>query len=202
MLMADRAGIPTLNGYTSGPPPNWGLFDVYIPDYIMHVVAWLNLHQIHDGICSLSLDTWKWAPFDIGAVPQPAVLDGALPDSGFKVRLDMIDTTQIMKAGEQRRVSIRVINLGTATLSGLGKYPVRPSYQWRDSSDKSEGFNYRTDLPASLRPGESIVMAADLHAPNAPGRYHLDIDLVQELIAWFRNKGGQPYSTNITIIND
>src|SRR5262249_4557716 len=27
MLMAYRAGIPTLNGYTSGPPPYWGLSD-------------------------------------------------------------------------------------------------------------------------------------------------------------------------------
>ena len=114
----------------------------------------------------------------------------------------MINTPQMMKAGEQRKVSIRVINLGTATLSGLGKYPVRLSYQWRDTSDKTEGFNYRTDLPATLRPGETIVMAADLQAPTAPGRYHLDIDLVQELIAWFRNKGGQSYSTYVTIINN
>src|SRR5262249_46428714 len=52
MLMAYRAGIPTLNGYTSGLPPNWGLADVYTPDYLSRVVAWLNLHQIHNGICS------------------------------------------------------------------------------------------------------------------------------------------------------
>jgi hypothetical protein len=201
MLMAYRAGIPTLNGYTSGPPPNWGLSDVYTPDYISRVVAWLNLHQIHNGICSLSLETWKWGAFDISSAPQPVQLEEALPDGGYQVHIEMLDPPKTMRVGEQRVVSVRVDNRGTATLSGLGRYAVRLSYQWTDANGKSEGFNYRKDLPRSLKPGESIVMSAELQVPTNPGLYRLEIDLVQELIAWFRNKGGLPYSTQISIVD-
>jgi hypothetical protein len=200
MLIAQRAGIPTLNAYTSGPPPNWGLSDIYAPDYIFRVVAWLDLHEMHNDICSLSAETWQWNIFDSKALPRPFALDGPLPNFGYYVRLEMIAPPQVMRAGEQRAVSVRVVNIGPATLSGIGRNAVRLSYQWTDSEGKTDGFNYRKDLPVPLGPGQSVVMTGDLRAPNQPGRYHLDLDLVQEFVAWFRDKGGVPYSTEVSVV--
>jgi hypothetical protein len=203
MLIAQRSGIPTLNGHTSGLPPGWSLSDVYAPDYVMRVVAWLELHQMHDGICSLSLETSRWSRFDLAAAPEPVRLEAPLADSGYQVELEVLDPPQIMRPGDERAVSVRVRNLGTATLSGLGapdgRFAVRLSYQWTGPDGKPRGFNYRKDLPAAVKPGESIVMSADLQAPSQPGLYRLDLDLVQELIAWFRDRGARPYSTEIAV---
>jgi hypothetical protein len=200
VLIAQFTGIPTLNGYTSGPPPDWGLSDIYAPDYIFKVIAWLDLHNIRDGICYLSAATWQWDVFDSNAVPRPFALEGPLPDAGYRVRLDMIGPPEVMKAGEQRTVSVRIVNIGPATLSGIGRNAVRLSYQWTDDEGKTDGFNYRKDLPVPLGPGQSVVMSGDLRAPSRPGPYHLDVDLVQEFVAWFRNKGSMSYSTEVTVV--
>jgi hypothetical protein len=140
------------------------------------------------------------SPFNVMPAAQPIQLEQPLPDPGYQTKMEMIDPPLKMRAGEQRTVSVRVLNLGTATLLGSGGNPVRLSYQWTSPSGETDGYNYRKDLPIPLGPGDSVVMSVNLRAPDKTGLYRLDLDLVQELVAWFRNKGGLPYSTKISVV--
>jgi len=49
----------------------------------------------------------------------------------------------------------------------------------------------RARLPRDLKPGESVDVTLDVTAPAAPGSYLLDVDLVQERICWFAERGSR-----------
>jgi uncharacterized membrane protein len=49
----------------------------------------------------------------------------------------------------------------------------------------------RSGLPRDLRPGEEAEIPLAITAPSAPGDYTLQIDLVQEMVSWFAEKGSE-----------
>lgn len=203
MLIGQRIGLPTINGYSGGSPPGWGMIDVYDQDYLSNAVAWLDLHKIERGVCTLDLDSGEWKPFDVRAAARPVRLQAPLPPGGYRVRLELIQPPAELRRGETRRVQVRVENLGDATLSGLGttdgRFSVRLSYQWINQHGRAMGFDYRKQLPRALGPGESLTMDAELRAPVEPGPHQLQLDLVQESIAWFKDKGSRVFAIKVLV---
>ena len=47
----------------------------------------------------------------------------------------------------------------------------------------------RTQLPRDLGPGEEAELKLHVNAPNAPGEYLLELDMLQEGVSWFGLKG-------------
>jgi hypothetical protein len=47
----------------------------------------------------------------------------------------------------------------------------------------------RTLLPKTIGPGERFEVPLRVRAPGEPGEYLLEIDLVQEFVCWFAEKG-------------
>ncbi|HEV2762229.1 MAG TPA: methyltransferase domain-containing protein, partial [Pyrinomonadaceae bacterium] len=47
-------------------------------------------------------------------------------------------------------------------------------------------------LPRALAPGESVPLALECPAPEAPGRYTLKLDFVAQHVAWFEQHGSEP----------
>jgi hypothetical protein len=64
MLISQRLGLPTLNGYSGEVPPQWGLSDPTAPTYLMSVQQWEAADGLSTGVCSLDLatDTWQRHP--------------------------------------------------------------------------------------------------------------------------------------------
>jgi hypothetical protein len=203
MLIGQRIGMPTINGYSGGSPPGWGMIDVYDQDYLSNAVAWLDLHKIECGVCTLDLDSGEWKPFDVRAAARPARLQAPLPPGAYRVRLELIQPPAELRRGEVRQVQVRLENLGGVTLSGLGapdgRFSVRLSYQWINQHGRATGFNYRKQLPRALGPGESLTMDAELRAPVEPGPHELQVDLVQESIAWFKDKGSKVFVAMVRV---
>jgi hypothetical protein len=54
-------------------------------------------------------------------------------------------------------------------------------------------------LPYDLAPGESTILPLSLNAPTAAGKYTLQIDLVQQGVKSFGEKGTNPLSIDILI---
>ena len=52
-----------------------------------------------------------------------------------------------------------------------------------------EGYSQRADLSQPLAPGQSATLTAEVTAPNQPGDYEIQLDLVHETITWFEWKG-------------
>jgi len=55
----------------------------------------------------------------------------------------------------------------------------------------------RADLPRDLAPGASAVVTIELCAPDEPGNYRVELDMVREGVAWFSSR--QPSSASVSL---
>ena len=47
-------------------------------------------------------------------------------------------------------------------------------------------------LPQAVPPGQTVNLEIQLVAPAAPGTYTISIDLVDQHVCWFEERGSQP----------
>lgn len=97
---------------------------------------------------------------------------------------------------------IKIKNTGAITWERDSENPVFLSYHWIDFESKEmvvfEGE--RSFLPKKeVKPGEEAVFNINVKAPSAPGRYVLQIDLVQEGVTWFSSQRVPPMEKFITV---
>jgi hypothetical protein len=57
----------------------------------------------------------------------------------------------------------------------------------------------RSTLTRDLWPGESITIQLPVKAPETAGNYVLEIDLVQEAVAFFKEKGSPTWRTAVKV---
>src|SRR5699024_3281756 len=75
------------------------------------------------------------------------------------------------------------------------------SYRWRDSVGgrvKGEGPHIR--LPQSVERGATVRLELPVEAPERPGDYTLELDLVQEGVAWLEERGGTPHAVPLRVL--
>jgi len=59
MLIAEVAGVPTINGISSFNPPDWNAADPSSPSYLDRMRAYAQSHEV-DKLCGLDLRTRRW----------------------------------------------------------------------------------------------------------------------------------------------
>lgn len=112
----------------------------------------------------------------------------ALAESAYRGRVRILDHDGSSVAGSWRAFDLEVENLGTETWpGGIDEHPqIRISYRWLAPGGQPvvpEGW--RTELGAPLAPGESCRVPARVKAPDRPGVYRLQFDIVHEFARWF-----------------
>lgn len=63
MLVSQRFGIPTVNGYSGWTPEDWHLHFPTVPGYRDRVRVWATTHGVLDGLCEYHADSRTWRPF-------------------------------------------------------------------------------------------------------------------------------------------
>lgn len=58
----------------------------------------------------------------------------------------------------------------------------------------------RTRLPTGLLPRQKIAVDLQARAPEVPGTYLLELDLVQEGVSWFKDMGSKTYSVVVNVL--
>ena len=121
---------------------------------------------------------------------------GPLADGAFKASITTTGPPSKMRPGERTTLTVKVRNSGNAPWpahgrTGDGYYQVNLGDNWFDDKNKRlEKHPYvRSALPHDLRPGEEVEVPLTITAPANPGEYTLQIDLVQEMVSWFSEKG-------------
>jgi hypothetical protein len=138
----------------------------------------------------------------LGGCNQGSTPSGSpLVDSAFQVEWLSAEVPAQMKPGEVVTVKVKFRNISdqvwpdpkTADPAATGAYAVRLAWRWRTSEDMTtgEGTSNRTDLIEPLGPGRETTLAIDIIAPKQPGQYRLQLDLVQELVAFFEDRGAK-----------
>jgi hypothetical protein len=138
---------------------------------------------------------------------QPDITDitGPLNDDAFVATLSASNFPTAIKAGQIATINVQVTNASAYTWHSRSNKP--PAYVinvadiWFRADGKTMVTNMdgRSTLTRDVWPGESGTVQLSIKAPAAPGEYVLEIDLVQEGVAFFKEKGSHTWRTPIKV---
>ena len=128
-----------------------------------------------------------------------------LPPSGFKVEFAAHRIPSEMKAGQRITAAVTFKNISNriwpSKPNDAGENAVNLSYHWLDKEGEAVVFEgLRTSLAHDLTPGESVTLDMAIVAPEKPGRYVLEVTLVQEEVAWFPELDGDQISVPVRVV--
>ncbi|HEY8602656.1 MAG TPA: glycosyltransferase family 39 protein [Thermomicrobiales bacterium] len=124
-------------------------------------------------------------------------LAAPLPPSSFRATVTALDPPATLIAGQSVEVRVRVRNDSDipwpVAPPESGPYAIHLGNRWFDTrSGRPVRDDARASLPYALYPDEEVTLPLTITAPPAGGLYTLDIDLVQEGVAWSGALGGSP----------
>jgi hypothetical protein len=127
----------------------------------------------------------------------------ALPDAAFRVTLSAAyPFPTSLRDGEKASLHVLVKNSsGTAWPAASqpdGRYQIRLGNHWIDQHGQVND-DARADLPYDLAPGDTAEVLIIVRAPDNPGAYLLEFDLVQEQVSWFGQMGSPTLKTTVTV---
>ena len=135
---------------------------------------------------------------------------GPLPDSGFKAQITAPDPPQRLRTGQVAVINIKVKNTsdviwyqrgGLTTDRSDNKFYIAAGNRWLDKDGKltseTEGHN---GIPKDLKPGEEIEMTLQVTAPKQPGDWTMQLDMVQEGVNWFSERGSPVTNIKVQVV--
>jgi hypothetical protein len=150
-------------------------------------VSFQKSPRIRLTLISLSVAFWVWTGCSSGREKRGANLqedDSAL----IAAQVDGLRAPE----GGNAEVDLRLKNTGKKEWSSRGPNPCFLSYHLLDATGKVLKFeNARTSLPSPVLPGEEIGLPIRVKAPLDKGAYLVEIDLVREGLAWFKDSGSR-----------
>lgn len=128
----------------------------------------------------------------------------ALPDSAFKARIDIKKPPSKMEVCSQMGLYANVKNISNVTWSAIGdtggKYFIKLGNHWLDDEENVViNDDARSVLPKDIEPMDEVELYLTITAPQTPGTYILEFDMVQEAVTWFKDKGSETAKIKVII---
>ena len=138
------------------------------------------------------------------SIPQIPALRAPLPDGQYRATLALREEPQHLRGGQRTSLRVRATNTSTlpwpADDTATGAEQLRLGDRWRDpQTDAVVLDDGRSPLTFAVLPGQTADLELLITAPARPGAYTLEIDMVQEGVAWFGARGGTPLRVTITV---
>ncbi|MCB2184495.1 MAG: hypothetical protein KQH63_20930 [Desulfobulbaceae bacterium] len=97
--------------------------------------------------------------------------------------------------GDKILITAKVTNTGNRIISSTGTYPVNLGGHLLTKGGYTMNYDFlRIHFPYYLEPGQSVTVKKELHF-GAPGKFVIELDGVQEGVAWFQS----PLKISVTI---
>jgi SAM-dependent methyltransferase len=128
------------------------------------------------------------------ASARQTAIDGRLPAGAFRARLTTDSRSLSAGLGEQLTLDVVAENRSSHVWPALpdawGHRQICVANRWLyEDGEMLQRDDGRCPLPFDVTPGTSASTMLVVTAPRADGRYLLELDLVQEDVAWFSEKG-------------
>jgi ubiquinone/menaquinone biosynthesis C-methylase UbiE len=145
--------------------------------------------------------------FQLPSQPVPVQRTAAsepLSGSAFKAYIAVQATSLKMGAGSRTVLPVKIKNISTTLWPALGapngQYQIRLGQCWLDDRGKPLSKDGgRADMPIDVKPLAEVYLPLEITAPAQPGHYTLELDLVQESVAWFKDKGSEPARVSVQV---
>jgi hypothetical protein len=145
---------------------------------------------------------------------QPAAPGGdvpaALPDNAFKAVIAIAEPPAKLRSGQKQTIQVKVKNASdvlwyargaVANTAPSNKFYLAVGNRWLAAADDKlvSDMDGRYGVDHDLKPGEETTVPLTITAPKTPGEYTLEVDLVQEQVAWFHDKGSASARVKIKV---
>jgi hypothetical protein len=144
------------------------------------------------------------------STPAPPTEPTALPSSGFKAVITIVEPPDKLRVGQKETVRVKIKNNSEVMWYARGapintrqdnKFYLAAGNRWlKAGGELVTNMDGRYGISKDLAPGEEVEVPLAITAPKEPGDYLLEIDVVQEGVAWFSDKGSPTAKTKITVV--
>jgi len=132
---------------------------------------------------------------------EAAWMKSAFTATDYREQILAVNPPTTMHVGEKAEILFKVKNLGSMTWPAVGtrdfKYQVNLGNHWIINDLISE--DSRAVMNGDLPPGAETDIKMTVKAPQTPGNYLLEIDLVHEGVTWFKEQGASPLSLHVNV---
>lgn len=102
--------------------------------------------------------------------------------------------------GERIQIQLRIKNTGREAWSSHGKNPCLLSYHLLDKKGKTIRYdNRRFIFPSEVASSQTVEMTITVRSPIEDGKYILELDLLREGIAWFKDYGSKTSRITLSV---
>ena len=123
-----------------------------------------------------------------------------LPPQAYNAKLSTEKSVDII-AEESLTISVRVENISTVTWKETDRSSIRLGNHWLDTEGAvicwRDGI---ANLYQDLSPQTAVNLCLKVTAPEKPGSYKLELDLVEEGVTWFKDKGSQTFVVEVKVL--
>lgn len=163
-------------------------------------------------IYATGCDTETTTPGVPGKSAAPTVSKEAhpLPDDAFRAKITLVDPPAKLRAGQKETIRARIKNAsevqwyshgGEINTNPDNRFYLAVGNRWLKSDGSLlTNMDGRYGVGKDLKPGEEAEVPLQITAPKDTGDYTLEIDLVQEQVAWFSEKGSSAAKTKVTVV--
>jgi 4-amino-4-deoxy-L-arabinose transferase-like glycosyltransferase len=128
-------------------------------------------------------------PYTLAIAKEPPRMRPPLPVEGFRAELSVAAPPSSLHAKRQAVLFVRIKNVSAVTWParerGGSPHQVSLGNHWLDPSGRTAiNDDGRSALLRDLKPGETTELPLTVNAPG-PGRYILELDMLQEGVSWF-----------------
>jgi hypothetical protein len=133
-----------------------------------------------------------------------------LPEAAFRAQLALVDPPAKLRAGQKETIQVKVKNAsdvpwyargGEVNTNPDNRFYIAAGDRWlKPDNTLVTNMDGRYGISKDLKPGEETEVPLQITAPKEPGDYLLEVDLIQEQVAWFSDKGSQTARTKITVV--
>ncbi|MCM3904622.1 MAG: hypothetical protein ND866_23240 [Pyrinomonadaceae bacterium] len=139
--------------------------------------------------------------------PDPTVTEVHAPlnDDAFNAVMTIPNPPARLRTGQKETIQVVVRNssnyLWPARGEPGGKFFLNAGNIWLYSGtyELVNNLDGRTTIPHDVYPGEEIQLPLQITAPLIAGEYMLEIDMVQEGVCWFKDKGSSTLRVNVRV---
>jgi hypothetical protein len=199
MILSRRLDRPTLNGYSGNTPPNTGYYYALQPDcdqVNFRLSAYVHFVGADKALLDDLVKRVVMPDQSMACVANPQMLQrthcsGDVPAEvirGLALHVDQV----IWKDG-RLAANISLENRSKSLLPAISddNKPVR--FSWRfvgvNAPATTDGWDPRSDLLYDVAGGQTQQTQLSLSPPHDPGRYHLEVSMVQDRVVWFHDAG-------------
>jgi hypothetical protein len=126
----------------------------------------------------------------------------ALPDAGYNAGIVVVNGPPVLRTGDAAVLRLTIANRSPIEWRHdipAGRHICIANHWLFADGSIAAADDGRAYLPRTLAPGECVDVSLAVHAPEVPGHYRVEVDLVQERVCWFAEKGSPTARVDVDV---